>query len=378
MDTLTTDELKSLVEARTGPFVSISLPIERVGPETRQNPIRLKRLLRNAEDRLIAGGLRTAEAQQLTEPARKLLDDALFWQRQSESLVVYVSPLLFRYFRLPCKLNEMVFVGERLYIKPVVRALTRQHKFFILALSQNKVRLVGATQFTAQEVQLKGTPANMADTLKYEQPEKQLQYRTVPGGNAIFHGQGAQTDITKDHVLRYCHQVDDGLRKTLANEHAPLVFAGVESLFSVYREVNRYPYLVGEPLTGNPDLLGLDELRKRAWEVIRESFDQEQHSAAERYRQLAKTARASHQITQVAPAAYQGRVEVLFVQTDAQHWGAFAPEISAIHEFDQPQLGSEDMLDFAAVHTLLHGGTVYSVEQAQMPNGSIVAALFRY
>jgi hypothetical protein len=383
MDTLSTVELKSLVEARTGPYISISLPTERVGLETRQNPIRLKKLLRNAEERLAAGGVRAAEAQQLLDPAHKLLEDALFWLYQGDGLILYINPKLFRYYRLPFKLNELVFVGERFYIKPVVRALTRKHKFYVLALSQNKVRLLEASQYSAQEVELKGAPTSMADTLKYDQLEKQLSSHTVPG-RTIFFGEGAPVDIVKEHILRYCHQVDDGLRKALAGQRAPLVFAGVESLFSVYKDVNTYPHLVGSFIAGNPDLLSPDELRKRAWDIVRPSIEQEQHNAADRYHQVANatesriSARASNKITQVAPAAYQGRVEVLFVQTDVQEWGAYAPEVGAVHEFDQPELGSEDMLDFAAAHTLLNGGSVYAVEGAQMPNGSSVAAVFRY
>ena len=38
----------------------------------------------------------------------------------------------------------------------------------------------------------------------------------------------------------------------------------------------------------------------------------------------------------------------------------------------------EDLLDLAAVQTLLHGGTIYAVEPEQVPGGGPLAALFRY
>lgn len=383
MNMLSIDELKSLIEERSGPFISISLPTERVGPETRQNLIRFKKLLRETEDRLILHGLRADEAQQLLEPARKLLDDVPFWQRQGDGLIVYLSPRFFRYYRLPFKLEELVVVGDRFHVKPILRALTGSRRFYILAFSQNKVRLLEATQGGAREAALKDTPTSLAEALKYEQAEKQLQYRNASGagagrGSAMFHGQGASIDVYKDRILRFCHQVDDGVRKYLANQRAPLVFAGVDFLFPIYKGVNTYSHLMDESIVGNPDELGPDELCKRAWAIVEPSFEQEQHNATAYYRQLANTARASHKISQVAPAAYRGRVEVLFVQTGVQLWGTFAHEVGAVHEFDDPQPGSEDMLDFAAAHTLLHGGAVYAVEQEQMPNGSSVAAVFRY
>ncbi len=163
MDTLSTDELKSLVEERTGPLISISLPTERVGSETRQNPIRFKKLLRDAEDRLARSGVRAAETQQLLDPARRLLDDAPFWQRQGEGLVVYLSPKQFRHYRLPFKADELVAVGERFYIKPILRALVGSRRFYILALSQKKVRLLESTQGSAREVAVKEIPASLAE-----------------------------------------------------------------------------------------------------------------------------------------------------------------------------------------------------------------------
>ena len=382
MNTLSTDELKSLVEERTGPLISISLPTERVGSETRQNPIRFKKLLRDAEDRLSRSGLRAAEAQQLLDPARRLLDDVPFWQRQGEGLVVYLSPKQFRYYRLPFKADELVAVGERFYIKPILRALVSSRRFYILALSQKKVRLLESTQGSAREVAVKEIPASLAEALKYEQAEKQLQFRSVPGGGgrggAMSYGQGASIEVYKERILRFCHQVDDGVRKQLINQRAPLVFAGVDFLFPIYKEVNTYPQLMEEPIMGNPDELGSDELRKRAWAIVQPSFEKECRDAATYYQQVSNTPRAAHRISQVAPAAYRGHVEVLFVEMGIQLWGTFASEVGAVHEFEQAQPGSEDMLDFAAAHTLLHGGTVYAVPREQMPNGTSVAAVLRF
>jgi hypothetical protein len=40
--------------------------------------------------------------------------------------------------------------------------------------------------------------------------------------------------------------------------------------------------------------------------------------------------------------------------------------------------GDEDLLDFAAVHTLLNRGTVYAVELKKVPDEAPLAAVFRY
>jgi hypothetical protein len=42
------------------------------------------------------------------------------------------------------------------------------------------------------------------------------------------------------------------------------------------------------------------------------------------------------------------------------------------------ETGSEDLLDFSAIRTLLNGGTVFSVPQGKMPDDKPIAAVFRY
>jgi len=105
---------------------------------------------------------------------------------------------------------------------------------------------------------------------------------------------------------------------------------------------------------------------------------QAQQAAAVRYQELANTERASSNSSEIVPAAYYGRVESLFVAVDQEQWGSFDPatETLQIHELVEP--GDEDLLDLAATQTLLHGGAVYAVEQAQMPAGVPLAAVFRY
>ena len=72
MEMLNRKELKDLAENPKGPCVSIFMPTHFKGPETQQNPIRLKNLLREAEQRLVELEIRPAEARELLAPAAAL------------------------------------------------------------------------------------------------------------------------------------------------------------------------------------------------------------------------------------------------------------------------------------------------------------------
>ncbi len=51
------DELKNLIEVTQAPCISIYIPTQKAGPEVRQNPIRFKNLMREAEEHLHKMGL---------------------------------------------------------------------------------------------------------------------------------------------------------------------------------------------------------------------------------------------------------------------------------------------------------------------------------
>jgi hypothetical protein len=68
----------------------------------------------------------------------------------------------------------------------------------------------------------------------------------------------------------------------------------------------------------------------------------------------------------------------LFVAIDLQRWGTFDAEANVVDIHEKAEPGDEDLLDFAATHTLLNGGTVYAVKTEKVPDEASLAALFRY
>jgi len=66
------------------------------------------------------------------------------------------------------------------------------------------------------------------------------------------------------------------------------------------------------------------------------------------------------------------------VPVGQQLWGKFDPGTLSVDLHPEPEPDDEDMLDFAAIHTLLNGGTVYAVEPEQVPDAAPSAAIFRF
>ena len=382
MNLLSIDELTTLIEKPEGVCVSIFMPTHRMSTETLQNPIRFKNLMQQAEEQLVTGGLRGQAARDLLEPSRKL-DDYQFWQHQSDGLAIFISTNVFRYYCLPLNFEELVVVTDRFHVKPLLPLLTSDGKFYILALSQNEVRLLQGTRYSVSEVDLADVPQSIAEALKYDDPEKQLQFHTgTPqvGGDrtGMFHGQGAGNDEQKDRLLRYFRKVDRGLQELLKNQRSPLVLAGVDYLLPIYKEANTYPCLMDEGITGNPEELKAEQLHSSAWEIVQPHFEQAQQDVINRYQELAGTGQTANTIRDVVSAAYYQRVESLFVPVGVQQWGLFNPSSSEVQLHQEHEPGDEDLMDFAAIQTILNGGTVYAVEHEKVPGDERLAAIFRY
>jgi hypothetical protein len=74
-------------------------------------------------------------------------------------------------------------------------------------------------------------------------------------------------------------------------------------------------------------------------------------------------------------AAYEGRIDTLFVPIGVQQWGTFHEESRTVELHQEAVAGSEDLLDVAAMYTLMRRGTVYAVAPEQVPEHTLAAAI---
>ncbi|MBA4321786.1 MAG: hypothetical protein C0408_03105, partial [Odoribacter sp.] len=120
MKSLSKDELKTLMNKQKAPCISLFMPTYRTGAELQQNQIRLRNLLREAEEKLLDSGLRAAEVKALLEPASGLLGNVIFWRQQSDGLAVFLSADTFSYYCLPVNFDELIVVADRFHVRPLL------------------------------------------------------------------------------------------------------------------------------------------------------------------------------------------------------------------------------------------------------------------
>lgn len=386
MENFTREDLKYLMQEHPSMCLSMYMPTHPRDANHEQDRIRLKNLLRQAQQSIEEQASEDAGLKTNLENARELIIDDDFWSRIGEGLALFIDSSGFSYYRLPLPFEELFMSGSRYYLKPLLPLITDNDRYYLLALSRKKPRLLLCTRFHANEVELPDLPGTLEETLGYDWDPRSLQFHTGTGEGggrggdraAVYHGQGAGVDDTKDDVIRYFRRVDRSLQKALPDPQAPLVLAGVEPLPPLYRQVNGYGSLLDAVVEANPDEESDESLQRRAWEIVKPHFEQEREAAAARYNNNRGTGYATGDPRTVVPSAHFGRIDTLFVALGQQLWGRFDPEDQQVEFDDSPTDDSEDLLNLAALDTLRNGGTVYALEPDQLPESGPLAALLRY
>lgn len=378
-------ELERLMKPMDGRRITLVMPVEREPDKWRKNRIRIKNVARAAEEQLENDGVDQRTIEALVKPTEELEADSRYLVRQGKGLVVLLEDGFARAYQMvEAPLDDQAVVGRYFYIRALVPAMG-DPRFYILDLSQGGIRLLRGTDHGVERVDLPDeVPETMAEGLKWDDPESQLQWHTgtgslTPGGRAaMFHGHGvAAEESDKEDILRYFHLIDETLGSLLDDEQTPLVIAGVDYLLPIYKEANEYQHLVEEGIPGNHEHLSDRELWEKAWPVVAPKFRQSRDEALAMYDQKEAYDEAVADLPEVLSTAYQGRVAALFLNEEEQRWGDFGGGPEAVEVRTERQPGDEELLNLAAIYTLSNGGEVYIVPADQMPTESPAAAILR-
>ncbi len=385
------NEIAHFMENQESPCISIYMDTFQAGSETRQNPVKLKNHLKEADKQLQSFKLPDEARNRILQPARRLLEDYDFWQHQHQGLALFISPKGARHYHLPFPVKESTVVANAFHLKPLMPLYTRDDQFFLLSLDQKHVHLYEGNRYSIREKPVPELPKSLAEALQYDDFEPLLNFHVAgPTGagagqqSPVYHGQGGEKDQRRDQLLRFFREIDKALHEYLRESRKPLILSGVDYYFPIYQEASSYPHLVKKGIKRNSENMTERELHSKAWELVDQLFREEQNRAAERYKKLAMAdsdsgkIKTADQFEDVIPAAFQGRVDTLFALRDHRQWGTFDERTLEVETDGKDSLDRKDLLDLAALYTIQHNGRVFLVSPENMPEDSSLAAILRF
>ncbi len=375
---------RALLEDEGKSLISIYIPTHTKGEEVKEGKdiLQFKNILKAVESKLKELEVPESTIKKRLSKAYKLLDDQDFWHEQSETLAVFIGPHKFEKYRLPIQVNPFFDISVTYNIQPLLPLMRENGQFYLLALSREQVRLFGCTRYTLQELPLKNyAPTSMEEALKWDDPEKSLQYHS--GGTStdapMYHGQGKTKDVEEKNLKRFFDLIDHGIHEMLDNRVIPLVLAGVDEEIGAYRKANKYPALIEDFVSIDPNSKKTDELRDMAYDKVKSHLQKERQKALDRYHKLAGSEKSTTSIDKIIRAAHYKEIDALFLEPTMEDvWGTFDPDSDKLEIHDDYKNGDQRLINKSAIETLRNGGDVFIVDSESMSAGTRAAALLRF
>lgn len=385
MKLITEKDFETLANIREDYCVSIYIPTHRTGRDVTsgKDALNFKNQIQKVKHTLQGLGMSESQAKDYLQRAYDLHDDGGFWHHQQEGLAVFLSKNHFSYHRLPCALEEFTCVSKSFHLLQLVPLMSGDGIYYILALSLEKVRLLEATHYYVNELDLGGrVQQGMKEVEKYYEFERSMENQggLVPNPQNR-NGQGELSPTKKDLVEEYFRNVVVGLKNIIISDRTPIVVAAVDYLHPIFREAANGLNVMPQGIHGNPDMMKPKELHSKSWELVESFFNKERERNREAYGNWAGTGKTSYDINRIVPAAFNGRVDTLFVGKGERQWGQFNTDTQEVELHEQFKYGDDDLVNRAAVQTILNGGNAYLVDKAEMPGTQVdkkMTAMLRY
>ncbi len=382
MDQLHIQDLNELLNHKENYCITILLPTQKSGKEKRQDPIRLKNLYNKAREELRELGYEDTE--EILRPVSALIDDSAFWNLNGgNGLAFFLSPKVVKKFVLPIEFDEFVLVNNRFEIKQLLPYFQNNGEFYVLALSKKFVRLYKCNHYECNELLTDVLPKDIDDALGKEIVNTTLQsHSTVNQGRRDaanqFHGQGSVKDQDQDRIWRYFNKIDKIIHRELRTSQAPLVIAAVDNYVPIFKDVSEYKNILDESVSGDPEQSVSNDLHAKAWNVVEPIFMKRVKEEIERYKSISGTRQVLDDVELIIKAAYEGRVDTLFVSTKTQVWGKFDRSNAHVSLHLEKKPDDEDLLNIATIFTLRNEGKVIPLKQEKLPNDVPIAGILRF
>lgn len=383
----TRSDLSTLLAADPPLAVSVFLPTHPHGADVRQGPIRLRNLTTEAAERLLRSGMPSSEVEELLAPAKRLIDDYGFWQHQSHGLSVFLDASRALHYRVPIPLAEQVVVGPGFHVRPLLPVLAADGQFVVATVTADEVRLYHGSRFALVEdesAELGRSLADVAGEPDYENPVQAAPVArpntgTISIGNAQVYGAGPP-EWYKTQLVKFTQQVATDVEALVRASRTPVVLVADVEVGGHFRQATTLgPQLVGTVET-NPRALDATQLHGAAYSLVEPLLDQARQDTAGRLTALLgqRDRRVALDLGDVVRGAYRGQVEVLLLGEKDAAWGHYDAVNDELVLDDRHADRGQDLLEFAAVHTLRNGGAVHVFGSEEMPEALPIAAVLRY
>jgi len=373
MEKINSTLLEQLTGIHTQPCISLYMPTHRVHPESATDPIRFKNLVKKIQHYITENTM--AAYQPLLEPIENVQDDLAFWNNNDCGLAILVSQENTHIIRLPEPVEEVVYVAESFYVKPLFKFNEYNMPYYLLAIAQDSVKFYSGDKYRLTEVDIKGKiPTHMTEALGEELTNDHTHAASAP--NTGVHGYMEKSQEVGIDTERFFRSVDQALNSHFEfSPTRPLILAALAEHHTVYKHVSKNHYLSEHMITINASALTTKELLREVREVIDLEHSKKIESLLNRQRIAVREKLSSHELLDVVYDAIDGKIEILFLEDEKIISGNIDVENRKAQLKDDE---NTDILNELAYLVHQRGGEIILLDKEDMPYDSGVFTINRF
>lgn len=354
-------QLKALKDIISESCITIILNTHRTRPDNEKDPISLKNLVKEAEERLYADENKR-DAKVLVERLKDLASK-IDHSHNLESLVLFVNEDIAQFVRLPITVENRVIIDHTFATRDLVRALHLETNYYVLVLSQQKVRLLEA--FNDKVV------AEIGDSF----PIENNQFYST--NKAELSNASRQTNL----IAEFFNRVDKEVNEIRKKNPLPVLICTEESNYHEYLKIaDQKQSILDTYLNKNR----LDEkahaIVTEAWEIVKQYVKDKNDSRKAELQQAVGQNKFLSDTNEIWKAIKEGRIQTLFIEQ-----GKFQP---AVRENDNIQYVSDglkdkkevvdDIYDELIEANMNYGGDVVFLPKGELAEFNGFGAITRY
>jgi hypothetical protein len=352
------DTLTTLLSVSGYPAVSVLLPTHRTAPANTADPILLKNLLREAQDRL-AQEFTARESHDVLARLENLAA-GIDHNHNLEGLALFANPTHASFVRVPYPVPARVVVDENFATRDLLQAFNRSVHYYLLKITTEEANLYEGFRDTLYPVV---TPNGFPVTMFY------------PSGN--LNPKDANT--REGQVREFFNRIDKLMLEVYKSEPLPVVVAGVERNAAYLRQVADRPALYETFLDGNFDKTSDHDLGKQAWPLVANALANWRAEQLLRLKAAESSGKFVAGLGECWRMAQEGRVELLLLDEKYAQPATLNPDGSLTPVDDPTTPGVlDDAADEVAEAVVRTRGQVVFVPIGTLEGHQRIAAVLRY
>lgn len=366
-----------ILDLKEGPFISVYIPTSRVNTEAHDNSVRYKNQLKNVEIELEKKYDRK-DFEDLFTTLKDLGNDKDFWNYQLDGLGVLAANDQCVVFKLQREVKEFSSVSDTFYIKPLLNAYQTDDSYQILALSRTDFKLYEGNRYAIREIDI---PPEDKKSFKeivgtFYEEEHKAQISMGSSGKTMFGGGGGSTrDEEAIDAEKYFRYIDRLVEENYSKKTGlPLILASLTEYHAEFAKLSHNNYLMKEGIKKDPRSLSLDDLKNAAWKIMEPIYYSNIEKLSNKFELAKSKENASADISEVARAALESRVDVLLINLDKIVPGKISTDNDRLLSEEE----NGDMLNDLALLALKQRAKVFVVPEDKMVSDTGVMSIFRY